>query len=138
MLQLKASPVFGRRSRLHYVASDYRFLPSRSSGGRVILLLLLFAASSGTGSPHRFLLALWARRNRAGGIGCRCGCTLRAHPQLNLEFRHAAAIDYGDPAGVNTAGVHEVVLGAISSSQALAFTRAVDNDVALRRRFVLQ
>src|SRR5215813_468766 len=99
-------------------------------------LVLLFTPSSAATSAR--LLAIRTRRNSTRGISRRRCCTRRNDPQIDSQFRHAASVDNHDPAGIDATRIDEVVLGAICSRLTLCIATAVANDVALRRRVVLQ
>ena len=62
----------------------------------------------------------------------------RYEPELNLQLRAASTVDRIDAAGIDTARVDQVILGAIGAGQAFAFARAVANDCGAVSWIVLQ
>jgi hypothetical protein len=90
----------------------------------------------------------WARCPFLSAFRTRSDCTvrhsgwwvgsLRANVQLDPKLGSASTVDYHDAAGVDTASVHEVILGAVRTSKALAFARTVTNDVTRRTSVGLQ
>src|ERR1043166_5183451 len=101
------------------------------------LLPLLRPAAASSGPPSR-LLTIRTRRNSTGGIGSRGGCAGWNDPQIDSQFRHAAAVNYYNATGIDATSIHQIISGAIRAILTFSIASTVANDIALSRRLVLQ
>src|SRR6185503_16938591 len=78
------------------------------------------------------------RRHGIVGAGRRRRCSSGHDPEFNLQLWHTATIDCYQSAGVDTARIDQIVLGAIGACLCFTLASSIGNDVALRTWLVLQ